>query len=235
MKVSTDACVFGGLMVSGLKKETRPQRGLDIGTGTGLLSMMLLQELPMLYMDAVEIDPDAFEQASSNFQQGPWPGRVCAYHSSIQAFAGHASVRYDLIVCNPPFFTDHLLTSEPQRRLARHTTDLTHRELLDAIKRLLIPGGWAGLLYPTSEERRVDEVVGASGLVCCKKIKIYPSHTKTYNRLVYILSDEQRTWDGPDFFYLRDDVNDYSRAYKELLSDFLLEKNNFLEKKISIN
>lgn len=224
MKVSTDACVFGGLILKGLQSRATPLRGLDIGTGTGLLSLMLLQECPSIYMDAVEIDSDAFDQARVNFEQSPWSGRVRCYSGSIQDFTRQAQgiVQYDFIICNPPFFTGHLLTADAKRQLARHTASLSHGELFRAVSLLLAPGGLAGMLYPASEEARVDAELGVTALQTCKKIKIYPSHTKIYNRLVYILSDKMQTWDGPDYFYLRDDVKDYSNEYKALLQKFLL-------------
>lgn len=235
MKVSTDACVFGGLLIRIMKGLPAAARALDIGTGTGLLSLMLAQEFPSLHIDAVEIDRDAYRQACYNIEQSPWGGRIRCHHGSIQEYGQDSRPQYDLIICNPPFFTGHLPAAEAKRQLARHTASLSHAELLQAISRMLLPGGLAGLLYPASEEGRVASELERSGLEVCKKIKIYPSHNKDYNRVVYILSDKIQVLDFADHFYLRGSDNAYSSDYKALLQNFLLEKNNFLEKKISIN
>ena len=235
MKVSTDACVFGGLLIRIMKGLPAAARALDIGTGTGLLSLMLAQEFPSLHIDAVEIDRDAYGQACYNIEQSSWAGRIRCHYGSIQEYARNCRQQYDLIICNPPFFTAHLPAAEAKRQLARQTTSLSQAELLHAISRMLLPGGLAGLLYPASEEGRVVSELERSGLKVCKKIKIYPSHNKSYNRVVYVLSDKIQVLDCADHFYLRSSNNAYSSDYKTLLQNFLLEKNNFLEKKISIN
>jgi tRNA1Val (adenine37-N6)-methyltransferase len=222
MKVSTDACVFGAIVTEVLQQFPQYKKGLDIGTGTGLLTLMLAQEHENLNMDAVEIDNSAYEQALCNFKKSDWFDKLRLYHSSVQKFSTVVARQYDVIICNPPFFSNHLTASTTQRTLARHDVSLTHWELLSCIQKLLQKDGLVFLLYPSSEVERVMTAITTTDLMLIKTIKIYPNYNKMHNRVVYILGKRTNTIDYSDTIYIRESKNQYSSTYLSLLEKYLL-------------
>lgn len=152
MKVTTDACIFGA--VSSVGSHSNIRSILDIGTGTGLLALMKAQQTstnsPIPFIDAIEINPAAYEAARLNFENSPWAGRLNIYNCSLQQFSPNR--QYDLIICNPPFFSNHLTSSNETKNLAIHSQSLMPGELVMALKTLLNPnGGIASILYPDYE------------------------------------------------------------------------------------
>ncbi|HAA17064.1 MAG TPA: methyltransferase [Cytophagales bacterium] len=156
MKVTTDACVFGALA-----EAIAPQRILDIGTGTGLLSLMLAQRYHAP-IDAVELDEAAAQQASQNFRLSPWSSNLHLHQGAIQEFT--PSTSYDLIVTNPPFFGNQLPSQNPEKRNAWHQTTLGSRELAEAISRLLSKEGKGWVLLPPKEASTFQSHAQAVGL-----------------------------------------------------------------------
>jgi tRNA1Val (adenine37-N6)-methyltransferase len=148
MKVCTDACIQGACAVAWLKRHSRQGEPdiLDIGTGTGLLALMLKQGFPTARVDAVEIDGSAFRQAQENFNASPWAESMRIYQEDIRSF--EAPHPYDFIICNPPFFDKDLKGDEARRNQAKHTVSLTYAELLRAVSRLLSPEGTCCIMLP---------------------------------------------------------------------------------------
>ncbi len=143
MKVCTDASLFGAM--APLKGG---ERVLDIGTGTGLLSLMAAQ-LGASHITGVELSEAAFDETQSNFHSSPWNDRMEAVHSSIQHFSVNTTDRYDLIISNPPFFHNHSKSSDPLKRQARHTDLLPFPDLLASVDRVLADSGHFYLLLPS--------------------------------------------------------------------------------------
>lgn len=162
MKVTTDACLFGAWVaekVSSFKKVT-PEKGsaistaLDIGTGTGLLSLMLLQKNPSLKVDAIEIDKDAALQAKENIASSPWNEAITIINTDVKK---HTSpVQYDIIISNPPFYERELKGDNLKKNTAHHDEGLLLSELLQIIKQLLNPSGSFYLLLPY---KRLNEAI----------------------------------------------------------------------------
>ena len=144
MKVCTDACVLGAWV--GMEDA---KNMLDIGTGTGLLSLMAAQRNEEVLVDAVELDPDAFDQATSNVFATPFRDRIAIHHSAIQDF--RPLYRYDCIITNPPFFQSDLRSPSEKKNAAHHAETLSFDELLDAMSRLITPNGKAHVLLPVEE------------------------------------------------------------------------------------
>lgn len=181
MKVSTDACIQGALAAA-YCAATGKTRALDIGAGTGLLSLMLAQQNSALTTDALELDEAAFEQAAENCQASPWPGRIRLHHTALQDF--NPPLLYDFIICNPPFFHNHLQAAQQQRNQARHSITLTKAALAAALQRLLDTPGSACILYPASEWPAWHETALEHGLHLQKLTRVIPMPGKACNRII---------------------------------------------------
>jgi tRNA1Val (adenine37-N6)-methyltransferase len=156
MKVCTDAVLFGAMA-----PVKRDDTVLDIGAGTGLLSLMAAQ-LGAARVTGVELTQQGYEEARANFNNSPWTNRLEAVHQAIQGFAGETDGRYDLIICNPPFFENHSKTADPLRKLARHNDQLPFADLLECAGRLLSHQGLFYLLLPVhAAEKFVSSALAA--------------------------------------------------------------------------
>ena len=150
MKVGTDAVLLGAWC----SLETYPDTILDVGSGTGLISLMMAQRSDAETIDAVEIDAAAYEQTVGNFEQSDWADRLFCYHSSFQDFSkemNEDAVEYDLIISNPPFYTDAFETKDSSRNSARFTTALSFEDLLNGVSKLLSDRGVFTTIIPFKE------------------------------------------------------------------------------------
>ena len=145
MKVCTDACLFGAYVASTLPDHPATNHVLDIGTGTGLLSLMLAQKTSC-NIDAVEIDAAAFQQAKENIALSPWKHRIEIFNENILQFA--PKNKYGLIITNPPFFEGDLKSADQKKNAAKHNTSLTLTQLLKIADELLAENGVFTVLLP---------------------------------------------------------------------------------------
>lgn len=148
MKVGTDGVLLGAW--APLRSDDR--RLLDIGTGTGLIALMLAQRSPEARITALDVDPDCTEQARANADASPWGDRIDTRCTPVQQF--RPEVLFDLIVSNPPYYDNSLPSPDAARTTARHTASLSFAELLDAVDRLLVPEGRFAVVLPAGEVRR---------------------------------------------------------------------------------
>lgn len=172
MKVGTDGVLLGAWVGGG-------ERILDIGMGTGLISLMMAQRFPYAHIDGVEIDPDATKQAQSNIQRSPFCDRIA---TSCQAIQQYEAAPYDVIVSNPPFFDRSLLTPQEARTQARHTTTLSYRDLFHHAWRLAKP---IALLYIIVPTMLVDDFVTEATFVGWNihaRLDVRTTHTKPPKR-----------------------------------------------------
>jgi len=160
MKVCTDACLFGAWVHDHIQ-HTPVTHALDIGCGTGLLSLMLAQQTDML-IDAVEIDKDAYEQARENIKASPWNNRLQVHHGDIRSVA--LDTKFDLIISNPPFFENNLKSPDAKRNLALHSEQLALHELISIAGALLGTGGTLALLLPFHRGQACIETARLHGL-----------------------------------------------------------------------
>lgn len=167
MKVSTEACILGAWI-----KAEHPNKILDIGTGTGLLAMMLAQRFDCP-IDAVELDRLAAKQAQENALESPWKDRIQIINENVFEWVQSIDKKYDLIISNPPFFTNSLKSESDQKNLAKHdTSEFSKKNLADALKVLLSDTGRAYILYPELETQQFKEEVESSGLVYSQALVI---------------------------------------------------------------
>lgn len=147
MKVGTDGVLLGAWT----PLEGDACRLLDIGTGTGLIALMLAQRHPQAQITALDLDPDSVAEATQNVARSPWPKRIEVKAGAVQEFT--ADEPFDLVVSNPPYFENSLLSPDSARTQARHTQSLTFAELIEAAHRLLRTGGGFAVVLPTDAAR----------------------------------------------------------------------------------
>jgi len=185
MKVGTDGVLLGAWVnLQGV------QRVLDIGTGTGLIALMLAQRSQgqPVQIDAVELDPEACAQTRENIQQSPWPNRIQVHQGSAQDYAATCLDRYDLLVSNPPFFTNVSKARSPSRTLARHSVALPQADLLQIAVQLLRHSGRLAVIYPPESAQHFQEKAAAFGLHCLRKLLVHPTSTRPIKRILLELS-----------------------------------------------
>ena len=215
MPVCTDACILGA---SAAVEEAGTV--LDIGTGTGLLALMVAQRSTG-QIDAVEIEEAAFRQAQQNAEQSPFASRVRVYHQCIQNFSGGASPRYDVIVSNPPFFRNYLLSPNPQRNTALHTATLSFEDLLRSVARLLHADGQFFVLLPVYEGRILETAATHFGLYTTNRLMIRHSDRHPFFRTLLTLGwASQPIAEDELSIYASDQL--YSDAFRLLLKDYYL-------------
>jgi tRNA1Val (adenine37-N6)-methyltransferase len=148
MKVGTDAVLLGAWSAL----DHMPNTILDIGSGTGILALIMAQRSTAELIDALEIDADAYEQCVYNFETSDWGDRLFCYHASLDEFVGEIEDTYDLIISNPPFYTDHFKSRNEARNKARFEDALPFEELLTSVSKLLSVTGQLNVIIPFSEE-----------------------------------------------------------------------------------
>ena len=164
MKVGTDGVLLGAWT----PLENNPDTILDIGAGTGLISLMLAQRCPAETLDAIEIDESAYAQCVENFEASPWGDRLFCYHAGLDEFLEEIDDLYDLIVSNPPFYSETVSSGETTRDMARQNQSLPFDELLDAVSKLLSPSGSFATIIPFKEEEFF--------VALAKEVGLFPKH-----------------------------------------------------------
>lgn len=154
MKVGTDGVLLGAWT------QINNDVGsiLDIGSGTGLIALMLAQRSYCEVIDAVELEENAYEQTVENFENSDWGDRLFCYHASFQDFTKEIDEKYDLIISNPPFFNSTYKELEKERALARHSESLNYKDLLEGVSKLLSEEGVFSVIIPFSEEEKFIKI-----------------------------------------------------------------------------
>lgn len=216
MKVSTDACIQGAW--TPIFPEVK--NVLDVGTGTGLLGLMLAQRNEQLLIDAIEIDEGAFLQAARNFEASLWKKRLQIFQGDARHF--ELQIKYDLIICNPPFFQNSILGTKRDRNYARHQLSLNFDELFFILEKNLIDNGYVSVIFPITEYRLWKELLVSNNWCVFKELKIVPAINKIENRIVSLCCRNSKTIVDEESLCIRDENNQYSIEYSKLLSPFYL-------------
>jgi len=214
MKINTD-----GVLIGGIVKAEAPSRILDIGTGTGVIAMMLAQRFPEAFVDAVEIDASAASTAARNFSSSPFAPRLSVHEENILAFEPGSS--YDLIISNPPFFVNDLKNPEERKRLARHADEDFFTGLIRKIAGLLNPVGECWLILPVKQAEELVVQAVLYKLFPSRIIHVHSDESKPEIRQVICFSFANAAVVHEDFYiYAAKGV--YTEAYVSLLKEFFL-------------
>lgn len=197
---------------------------LDIGTGTGVIALMLAQRTENqvgVQIDAVEIHPDSAKCAGRNFGASPWADRLNVFETTVQQFAENADHSYDLIVSNPPFFSEKTKAPDETRRLGRHTATLPQNEMLAAVKKLMTPNGRFVVVLPAQEGWRLCESAVPAGLYWTRMAEVRGRREKPVERLLIEFQRNPFLF-RKEPFLIYDEGLKYSAEYQELTQGFYL-------------
>lgn len=214
MKVTTDACFMAAAI-----PVTPNKRLLDIGTGTGLLSLMLAQKA-MVLIDAIEIDHAAFLQAKENFDNSPWSAQISLKHTSLQAF--ESTKPYDMIICNPPFFKNSQKGANENKNKALHASLLSMEDLANKAKEHLKSEGLFWVMYPEQEMGEFIEIAGRSGLYPSSTILLRNIATSPVFRQIVAFGFESPIERDATEVVIRDANGEYTALFRSYLSNYYL-------------
>lgn len=218
MKVGTDGTLLGAWA-------TLPHCAthiLDIGTGTGLIAIMAAQRHPEALIDAIDIDADCIAQAKDNVADCPWAERIMLHHSSLQAY--NAEHIYDVILSNPPYFVDSLLSPDKKRSTARHTATLSFEQLCDGVIRLLSPEGRFCVILPPAETSLFCSSARGK-LFLTRQTEVWSTPTSGVKRILseFALQPPTEPTKANKLIIEDNGPMGYSDQYKELTKDFYLK------------
>lgn len=219
MKVCTDACVFGAWVAENIEG-LDIDKILDIGSGTGLLSLMLAQKT-VSQIDAIEIDAGAAQQSAENFAASKWNERIKTIHTALQEFSPEYG--YDCIVCNPPFYENDLRSDDQLVNAARHDTTMKLEELMLFISKQLSFSGRAFILIPSQRTKYAEETAAKYDLFIPKKLSMKQSTKHGYFRTVLILTKSLAETPLIEELSIRNNEQHYTDRFVELLGDYYLK------------
>ncbi|HEV3414480.1 MAG TPA: methyltransferase [Puia sp.] len=217
MKVCTDACILGAWFAD---KAPACARVLDIGSGTGLLMLMLAQKHKG-DICGIEIDLDAFHQLKENIGNSPWRQQLKVYPGDVRTFS--VPEKFDFVICNPPFYENDLPASTPGANLARHSKELTLSELLEAINANLSPGGSFGVLLPFHRTTWFEEQATARhGFTLKEKLLIRQTPRHDFFRSILHFSRRKDNFIPTSELCIQDNAGAYTKDFIELMKDYYL-------------
>ena len=216
MKVGTD-----GVLLGAWTTVENASNVLDIGTGTGLIALMLAQR-SNAKIDAVEIDRNACVQAQENVNHSPWDHRINIIHQSFQNFSKETEAKYDLIVSNPPYFQNPLTAPEESRAKARHNTNLQLIDIIEGVLNCLSELGTLSLILPYIEGSLFIAKAAEQGLYCVRKTNVLPKPGQKPKRLLLEFQQSKRPFTEQQLVVELNKRHQYSDDYKNLTKDFYL-------------
>jgi len=219
MKIGTDGVLLGAWTPI----ENNPFSILDIGTGTGIIALMLAQRSHAEQIDALEIDEDAYEQAVDNFENSPWGDRLFCFHAGVDEFVEEPEDEYDLIVSNPPFYTEDYKTENPQRDLARFADALPFEDLIEVAALLLSENGIFSVIIPFKEEDNFIALAKEYELYPIKITRVKGTPTTEIKRSLLAFSRNETPNFPLDVLIIETARHIYTPKYIELTKDFYLK------------
>jgi tRNA1Val (adenine37-N6)-methyltransferase len=218
MKVTTDSCLFGAWAAREMRNVPDIKNLLDIGGGTGLLSLMVAQQ-NSLHIHTVEIDREAAEQAKANVADSPWAGRIHVFNEDILSFKPG---KYDGVISNPPFYEGEWTSDETRKNIAHHSEQLTLAQVLELIKQQLKPGGVFFLLLPFKRDKEIEGLLMETQLFAMKKVLVSPSPLHSPSRIMIMGTNEAGAAVEVSHIDIRDRQQHYTPEFTALLRDYYL-------------
>ncbi len=220
MKIGTDGVLLGAWA----SLAHQPDSILDIGTGTGVIALMLAQRSPAILIDALEIDEDAYEQAVENFEQSDWGDRLFCYHAAFDEFVEEMQdeEKYELIISNPPFYAEDYTSENTRRNKARFVGALPFLELVEGVSKLLHPHGEFNTIIPHREETGFIEMAEQFNLSPKKITRVRGTEDSPIKRSLLSFSFHKNQ---PEIEELIIEISrhNYTENYKNLVKDFYLK------------
>ncbi len=217
MKIGTDGVLLGAIAAN-----EKCNNVLDIGTGSGLIALMIAQKQPA-EIECIEIDPLAYNDALFNIDNSPWTERIKLYKTPFQEFYRNTKKKYGLIVCNPPYFHNSKESPNANRHIARHSDKLPLTDLLEGVSKILSNDGKFLIIIPALQYQNVNNfLLKKNNLFTNTKILIRPTPSKDFHRVILSVS-KQKSEINEDFITIENGQRHiYSREYQNLIKDYLL-------------
>lgn len=217
MKVGTD-----GVLLGAWTDIYNSEKALDIGTGSGLIALIMAQRSNKLSIHAIDIDSNAIEQAKENIKLSPFTSQINCVNSSLQELQIHSDKKYDIIVSNPPFFIQSLKSPKPERTTARHTDTLSAEELIKISSTLLNTGGKISVIYPFDYKDNLYNIAKESNLFVTRSTIIYPTPTSLPKRILMEISNIEMPSKESELI-IEKERHIYSDEFTGLVKDFYLK------------
>lgn len=215
MKIGTDAMLFGALIDSAGKKNA-----LDIGTGTGVLSLMVAQKNPRIQIKAIEIEEIAFHEAKDNFKNSVFHHQLGAIHGDLKDF--NPKERFDLIFTNPPYFTNSSKSVSQTRNIARHTDTLSLQELASKVSELVTDDGDIWVILPEEQMQLLTNKMKNLNFFANEKILIFGKSNQIVRQIICFSKIYKQIVQRE--LVIRDQNNQYTEEYKRLTSEYHFNK-----------
>jgi tRNA1Val (adenine37-N6)-methyltransferase len=218
MKVGTDAVLLGAWApVNPTTKSI-----LDIGSGSGILALMLAQRCNADLIDGLEIDGEAYEQCVTNFESSPWADRLFCYHASLKAYTNEMDIKYDFIISNPPFYNATYTTNNESRNTARFEAAMPFNELLKSVRKLLSKNGRFCVIIPFKSEKKIVEIGKENTLFSDKILRIRGQKNSIIKRSLLSFCFEKKPVEINEI-YLEEKRHIYSKEFINLTKEFYLK------------
>ncbi|MBC7413222.1 MAG: methyltransferase [Bacteroidia bacterium] len=215
MKVGTDAVLLGA-WASVYNARTI----LDIGTGTGILALMLAQKNTLASITAIDIDESAVIQASHNFANSKFATQLNIQHTCLQNFVAQSTVKYDVIISNPPFFENSSRAQDAARNIARHNDSLTLAELIQSVQILLAQNGTFYIVLPATQQSTLLQLINNNKMYVQQIMYIHTKEHKAPKRILVAVGKYEKTIKEENLIIELENRHDYSPEYKALTQDY---------------
>ncbi len=217
MKVGTDSVLLGAWA-----KPIGAKSVLDIGAGTGILSLMMAQKTNAV-ITAIELDENSCQDAKINFANSKWPDRIVLINEDILEFVKKSPAKFDFIICNPPFFSNGTESPSSERGTARHQKVLTLNELAEIGKELLTSDGKLTLILPVEEGEQFIRLAATVNLFLNRITRVKPNPIKPVRRFLMEFSNQIQIVDESVLMLEHEKHHDYTDEHRELTKDFYLK------------
>ena len=218
MKVGTDSVLLGAWA----SVANHPFSVLDIGSGTGILALMLAQRSSAETIEAIEIDDEAFEQCSENFENSPWADRLFCFHASLLEYVEDVADEFDLIICNPPFYSEDYKTTNQARDVARFNDAMPFEHLIYAVANLLSDNGIFSIIMPHKEETKFKDLASQVGLFLNRSLHVKGNPESEIKRSLMEFSFKKSRLET-SYLIIETSRHQYTDDYINLTKDFYLK------------